>query len=599
MSTIDPAENAPLEPAAPAAATPAPAPAAPQPYLFAQELVALARYVYNHNPFYPLSAVLVLLGLHSLFHDEHAAANITEIGFNNAVLWGVLAGYATLLAATSIWIVRSGKVWDDARTILLTLVLLLVALSINCDKPISLHVPSAPWLLLGGLAFVVLLAESTLRLTRIRLPLLLRAPMYLCFALFFLYPVGLDYCLHTIGATRNALGLRATLLGVLLFPTAAAVVTLSLLPAAIRGPELVRGHGTPWSWPCFPWSLFVALAVAVVLRSFYLTISFHPRHGMESAFAPYFLTPFACAVAAVVFELGRSVGHRATQQFAMAAPLAWLPLSLTGAAACDHAGDFLCLHLEVIGAPLQVTVGGLLLLYGYGWLRRGPEWLASAFVGLVCLAAVVGPQTVDLSTLTRAHWGPLATAAALCGWGAWRRPLATMRWFGMWTLGVLSLTVAGWETSLLSHRGAIPIHLWLAGTLALSVLLTDRTARMLRQLVAVLAVALAFGVSVYSTRSWYGLSPVAALGYVSALTAVMWLAWSLRRSVDQLTGAIMLSVAEAVQVFFTLSSLVRDSGNPRGWGLLLAGAACFAAGLAVSWRKMRTSPSAEQAAGPA
>ncbi|HET6426132.1 MAG TPA: hypothetical protein VFG20_20745, partial [Planctomycetaceae bacterium] len=402
----------------------------------------MLRYVYNHNPFYPMSAVLVLLGLHHLFHDAEASANLTDISFSNARLWAVLAGYATLLAAASVWIVRYGRVWDDARTILLTLVLLLVAMSVNSDKPISRHDPSAPLFLLGGLGFVVLLTETTLRMSRIQLGWSLRQPMYAFFALFFLYPIGLDYCLHTIGDIDNTRGFKATLFGVLLFPTAAAAITLTLLPAAISGPALARQSGTPWTWPTYPWSLFVVLGVAVILRAFYLTISFHPRSGTDSSFAPYFVTPFAIAVAMVLFELGRSGGHRVTQHVACAFPLAWLPMSLTGEAACDPSGDFLCLHLDWIGSPLQVTVAGLLVFYAYAYFRNGPAWLTPATIAITALASIVSPKTVDLNSFGSPNWMPLAVASGMCFLAAYRQPHASIRWFTGVSLGVMSLCLA-------------------------------------------------------------------------------------------------------------------------------------------------------------
>jgi hypothetical protein len=100
-------------------------------------------------------------------------------------------------------------------------------------------------------------------------------------------------------------------------------------------------------------------------------------------------------------------------------------------------------------------------------------------------------------------------------------------------------------------------------------------------------VALAFGVVVYSARSWYGLSPWLAWSYVMALTGMMWLAWALRRSTDQLATATMVSLAAALQSFLTTSAIIRDSSNPRGWALVLAGAACFATGMIISACKMR------------
>lgn len=546
----------------------------------------LLRYLYNHNPFYPLSAVLVLLGLHHLFHDVEASENLTDISFSNARLWAVLAGYAVLLAGTSIWIVRCGKVWDDARTILLTLVLLLVAMSVNGDKPISRHVPSAPLFLIGGLGFVLLLTETTLRAARIRLGWSLRLPMYAFFALFFLYPIGLDYCLHTIGDINNTRGLKATLFGVLLFPTAAALVTLTLLPAAIHGRAAARDNGTPWTWPCYPWSLFVVLGVAVLLRAFYLTISFHPRAGTDSAFAPYFVTPFALAVAAVLFELGRSGGHRFTQHLACVFPLAWLPMSLTGQPACDPSGDFLCLHMDWIGSPLQVTLAGLLIFYGYTFLRNGPVWLTPAMVSLTTLAAIVGPKTVDLQTFGSPNWQPLAVASVMSFLAACHRPQASIRWFTATALAVLSLSLAA-PTAMLAYRGAPLIHLMLGAMLIIGLLGRDTFAALLRDFVAVVFVGLAFGIMVYSARSWYGLSPEVAMLYLLSMCGIIWLCWRIHRSKEFLATASLVSVATIGQTYLSMMALLQHSGNPRGWGLLAAGVGCFAAGLATTLAKAR------------
>jgi hypothetical protein len=94
------------------------------------EIVKLLRYLYVHNPFYAISAVLVLLGLHSLFEDP-TADDIGSIQFNNWMLLKLIAGYAVLLAGTACVIVRLNKVWEDARTIVLTLVLLIVSISVS------------------------------------------------------------------------------------------------------------------------------------------------------------------------------------------------------------------------------------------------------------------------------------------------------------------------------------------------------------------------------------------------------------------------------------------------------------------------------------
>jgi hypothetical protein len=97
---------------------------------------------------------------------------------------------------------------------------------------------------------------------------LFRGPLYLAIGLFFLYPVLLMHLLDRFGdgVPRRAAGW--TMWGIFLFPTAAAAVTLSLLPAVWKGPAYVAHNGTPWRWPLFPWSVFVVLGVGIVLRSY-------------------------------------------------------------------------------------------------------------------------------------------------------------------------------------------------------------------------------------------------------------------------------------------------------------------------------------------
>jgi len=100
----------------------------------------LVRLLYNHNPFYLISAALVLYGLREAVS---APGGIT--------VWTLLAslsGYTLLLALAAIVIVRLCKVWEDARTIVLTVVLLLLATSVGFDD-IAFDAPrKGAWLLL-------------------------------------------------------------------------------------------------------------------------------------------------------------------------------------------------------------------------------------------------------------------------------------------------------------------------------------------------------------------------------------------------------------------------------------------------------------------
>ena len=131
----------------------------------------LGKYLYNSNPFYAISAAFVLLGLHYVFHDEAAVLATTAVDFNSWLLLGVIAGYCAILAATALVIVRLGKVWDDARTILCTLLLVLVALSVNFDKLALTNPVTFIKVLSLGLVFAVGLVEFMLKSLGIRMSL--------------------------------------------------------------------------------------------------------------------------------------------------------------------------------------------------------------------------------------------------------------------------------------------------------------------------------------------------------------------------------------------------------------------------------------------
>src|SRR5690606_20125594 len=78
----------------------------------------LGSLLYNHNPFYVISAVLMLYAVRSLYGE-------LEIGAINCwIMMGVFAGYTALLAGIGVLIVRWGKVWEDARSIFVVVLLL-------------------------------------------------------------------------------------------------------------------------------------------------------------------------------------------------------------------------------------------------------------------------------------------------------------------------------------------------------------------------------------------------------------------------------------------------------------------------------------------
>ena len=254
---------------------------------------AAPRFLYTHNPFYLVSALLVLYGL-----DRSAGAAVDWCG--DGVTISLLFGYTLLLARLAFVIVRFGRVWDDARTMLLVIVLLFLAISVRFDV-IALRNPLTGGLfLLGGFLFAGVVTEGLLRGLGIRLAAIYRVPYYLLLALLFAYPVWLAKLSVDGHDGRMAWG-------VFLFPLVASAVLLTLWPAARSTAQSARASGTPWRWPWYPWSVFAVIAVGIGLRSYWLSFSFQVGKPSDLSFQPYFLLPLGIVSA---FLLPRVVGHR-------------------------------------------------------------------------------------------------------------------------------------------------------------------------------------------------------------------------------------------------------------------------------------------------
>ena len=216
----------------------------------------LARFIYTNNPFYVVSAGLVLWGLRLSF--DTAAES-----FETLVLMGCLAGYTLLLAAAACFLIRFGKVWEDVRTILLVIVLLFLAISVTFNESLATNPRVGARYFLGGLAFSILLSEGLLRGIRLSLPAWFRLPYHLILALFFLYPVAISPLVPDCNDPKVHWGLFG-------FSSVAGLVFLTLLPAVRRGPRYVRDHGSPWRWPWYPWVLFGVLGLGVCGRTLFL-----------------------------------------------------------------------------------------------------------------------------------------------------------------------------------------------------------------------------------------------------------------------------------------------------------------------------------------
>ena len=219
----------------------------------------LKTYLYNNNPFYVVSALLLLYAVQT-FHGNPAIGAI-----DCWWMMAVLGGYALVLATIGVLIIRLGKVWEDARSILLILVLLFLAVSVSADD-LFVHMETGQGgaaLVIGGFLFCALVTEGVLRGAGIRLGLLYRVPFHLMLALFFVAPYWYSPGIHS----RATESIDWHLLG---FPVVASVLILTLIPAVRAGKSYADKSGTPWTWPLYPWLAFWVFVWAFSLRSFAL-----------------------------------------------------------------------------------------------------------------------------------------------------------------------------------------------------------------------------------------------------------------------------------------------------------------------------------------
>lgn len=439
---------------------------------------SVLRYLYTHNPFYAVSAVLMLYAIWAAY---------SRLGFGPGSTWlmtGVLAGYTLVLATIGVLVVRWGKVWEDARSILLLLLVLFLAVSISAD---SLFVRadtsrSATFLLLWGFLFSAIVSEAVLWGAGVQLGALYRIPYHLLLALFYVAPWWYSPELHP----RSEESLDWMLL---LFPLAASALLLCLWPAVRGGARYVAQNGTPWSWPLFPGTAFGVIAAAVGLRSYALAMTFGLDGSIwkkypggrsivfDTIWGPYFLVPPALAILVLLLEVGLISGNRRVVKRVMS----FAPLMLLMAVPCSDGKvfrEFFQVFVTTVGSPVWWTCWILLAFYAWAWLR-GVRVAAQLGLAAGALLAVVGPRTVDLHTLVQPRPWPLLIVGAVLFVQAIRfrssigcTAAAAVATLGLWWLIPIT-PVLEWRTPICLHL------LWIA-VLLVGMAFADPFARLLR-----------------------------------------------------------------------------------------------------------------------
>jgi hypothetical protein len=519
--------------------------------------VRLLRTLYTHNPFYVASAWMVFWGLRTSF-------DVSGGPFDAWALTLGLGGYTLLLAATAFLVIRYGKVWDDARSLLLLIVLMFLGISVTFDGVLAGRPSIGVWYYLCGWIFAVAVSEALLGGLRLRLPILFRLPYHLLLALFFLYPISLAPLVNTPDSSALAWQLFG-------FSPLAAILLLTLLPAVRRGESYVQGNGSPWPWPWFPWVLFGMLGFCAALRAYYLCLSLHFVGHSNSIFGGYFLVPLLLAAAILLLEAGIRTGSSRALRLSSI-----LPVVMIGLATLGRHGDGVYDHFRdefqhALGAgPLLAT---MLLAAGFYLLAavRGVRLAGEALTAVLVATSFVAPATADLGGLVAPQAWPLALA------GVWQLAAGVReRTSGHVLTGLcgllLALTLALRGTWFTGWHAALPIHLLVVVLLAVGLCFSDWLGRYARAAAAAIMVLLACLVAA-GDASWfigvpgwivdlYPLAVAVALAGCGYMSGQTWL------YAGALASGIIWTIAHFGRVYLQLRNHVIGL-NQLAWGLLL------------------------------
>ena len=525
---------------------------------------ALPRLLYTHNPLYLISAVLVLYGMHRAVAAEASAAG-------GPLLMEWLCGYTLLLAVVGYLIIRFGQVWEDARTILLLLVLLFVALFGRIRSDHAGRSADGSEIPRRGLGIrrggfrgcFVEPADPPLRA-------LSRALL-----------LALDRVVLRSDPAGPAFGERARRAG--------RVDGVLVSDRDGRGAVVLAAGGPPrrsagsGQWHALELALVSVVAVCrAAVRDCdphgFVGLAFESGHRLDSSFRPYFWLPLLLAGAVLLLELAITAGHARLRSIALALPAGLLLFALPGGGS-NQAAAFTAKLSATIASPAQLTLYGLIAFYAVAWLRK-LRWAELGCIFCLFLAAVVNRQTFDLGSLTGPQWPPLLIVAAIeLGLGIWRR--------ASWRLmiGIMSAELAaiavGWDSGLLPPSSFYAWHGGVLALLLLAAMCNDAWARRMRRyawpLIPLTAawVAIVGGVCYPEVPAWIRGAYLIGL---AALGALYWLrepAWR------RLGGAAVACEALATANLRWLYAALEESRLAKGlpwlaWGMgALAFAVCL------------------------
>lgn len=399
----------------------------------------LIRRLTPHNPLYIISAGLFLRGLRMLYCEEAGkTAPWTMLA--------MLAGYIVLVGALGVWVIRKITVWDDARTILLVVAVLLMSGSMLFDETVVQNAQAGTLLLAGSWLFSAAVSETLIRCSRLPLPLSFRLTWFGFLAVFHLWPALMSQVLY-----RNG-GLLADSLSAA-FPLAVSLAFVPMLANLRRWSKLPMPQGSGWIFPLYPLALFFLVGVAAGLRAPLLALSFGRGAAADSIFEAWMLLPLIVVAALTLIELAHIFA--ADNRWTTAALLFPLVLFFSPFLHLNTASSAMAFQRDFtnrMGSPQLWGIALTTLTYLTAAWRRLPYaelgvGVACAFFAFACcgqsgfqnFAAASGPPTAVLAVALsaaaiRSKHSTAVFAAAIFATGAAssisENQLLTAAWFG-------------------------------------------------------------------------------------------------------------------------------------------------------------------------
>ncbi|MCG8653149.1 MAG: hypothetical protein MI861_25135 [Pirellulales bacterium] len=523
------------------------------------QMLKLGRFLYTQNPFYLISCFLIIDGL----LVATAGGDLHE---RSVWLALSLAGYTALMSAIVTAVVRWGKVWEDARSIFLVVIISHLALSVSFDLLCLDDWRVAARLLAGCFAFSIASTEFVLRACRVRFPGWYRWAYYCLLLVFFSVPVLGGY-----SVAENHLTL-ARWLGPL-FSSLIAAALLMLVPAIRRGRGYVQNNGTPWKWPLFPISAFVVVVVGAAIRSHAIWMSFGSFAG-RVVFEPFLLMPIVFSLFVLAAEMAiHAYRLRALRIVMLLAPLLLL-LGLN-----HHGMTHLAIEGELsryAGSAITLALAAIVGFYAYLWIRK-VRWAGQASAFALVAVGLGAELPAVLQAYGLMPWMITLTAAAVYAVDCLRNRLSDAFWLAFAVMVAVALFQA--LHSAAGHVVAIiTVVCWMQlSIMVLGALFKTPLADELRQLAAATLLIASPGVLIWHFRmlpEWQSLAASVALllvtlAYLPIVKRMAWLKLG------------MLNAVCVIVVLIDLSGWKMDSISQSHWPIP-SGLICLAIGLTIT-----------------